>query len=174
MAGMWILLRNPENRCALAKAFDSGDGLTSSKAETRIAEAIQMHEVTEERLQRNLSNASDESHPSRVLSNDFEDPPDASKSDEWGLEMLVQVGERWLTSLKSSKDTTDTHAAVLKLFEFLTASLCLFLIPDDQIPDMGPKQEFQYNSERQVNNNRRSLQTTVTAQELLVDCCLRI
>eukprot|EP00210_Caulerpa_lentillifera_P000601 g582.t1 len=152
MTGMWILLRNPENRCGLVHAFDNGDRFASSKAENKISDAIQMHEITEEKLERNISNACLASHPSESPRNELENQLESIKRDEWGLETLVQVGERWLAALKDFKDTKNTNAAILKLFEFLTASLCLFLIPDDNIPDFTPKQLYKYNSKRPSRN----------------------
>ncbi|KAL0031473.1 hypothetical protein WJX77_002181 [Trebouxia sp. C0004] len=48
---------------------------------------------------------------------------------DWGLETLVHVGEHWINSLLHvGPDGGDTP--LVKLFEFLVASMCLFLISD--------------------------------------------
>lgn len=128
MAGMWILLRNKDNRNILAKTFDT-ESPSVSGTETRIAEAIQVHEMTEEQQQRQESIVPD---------------PDTSDEGTWGLESLVKVGEAWLTGLLETPTEQDGNASILKLFEFLTASLCLFIIPDDAMPDQGPQQIFEF------------------------------
>ncbi|KAL3152291.1 hypothetical protein ABBQ32_001362 [Trebouxia sp. C0010 RCD-2024] len=49
---------------------------------------------------------------------------------DWGLETLVNVGEHWIDSLlQVGPDGGDTP--LVKLFEFLVASMCLFLISDN-------------------------------------------
>ncbi|DBA90981.1 TPA: hypothetical protein ACH3X2_004190 [Trebouxia sp. C0005] len=49
---------------------------------------------------------------------------------DWGLETLVHVGEHWIDSLlQVGPDGGDTP--LVKLFEFLVASMCLFLISDN-------------------------------------------
>jgi hypothetical protein len=76
-------------------------------------------------------------------------------AEDWGLETLVRVGETWLprmlegTSKLINANTTTTtdnskrgsmvaqpgsaDVPLLKLFEFLTASLCLYVIDEDPI-----------------------------------------
>jgi hypothetical protein len=73
--------------------------------------------------------------------------------DDWGLDVLVRVGETWLprmaeahgvprgASLVGMATTSDGEAQgghegkadvpLLKLFEFLTASLCLYVIEEE-------------------------------------------
>lgn len=66
--------------------------------------------------------------------------------DNWGLDVLVRVGETWLPKLRDAvgipagqssggaKDReveTKADIPLLKLFEFLTASLCLYVIEED-------------------------------------------
>lgn len=62
--------------------------------------------------------------------------------DNWGLDTLVRVGETWLPRMmdaktqKSASGSCDGTAAaadvpLLKLFEFLTASMCLYVIDDE-------------------------------------------
>lgn len=69
--------------------------------------------------------------------------------DNWGLDVLVRVGETWLPKLRDAigipsgqsqggaKERGDAEVEakadvpLLKLFEFLTASLCLYVIPED-------------------------------------------
>eukprot|EP00873_Tetraselmis_striata_P034657 jgi/Tetstr1/454921/TSEL_041784.t1 len=50
---------------------------------------------------------------------------------DWGLEILVSVGQTWIDSLLEADDMTEGDTPLLKLFEFLVASLCLFLIDED-------------------------------------------
>eukprot|EP00891_Asterochloris_glomerata_P005689 jgi/Astpho2/5689/fgenesh1_pg.00079_%23_100_t len=51
----------------------------------------------------------------------------ATEEVEWGLETLVRVGENWIDKLDMNEiDSEDTP--LIKLFEFLVASMCLFLI----------------------------------------------
>ena len=144
MAGMWILLRSRGNRRILAKAFDRGDDpVAPTDTETRIAAAIEVHELTEEHMQR-------EDEPLVAESEMRGDRTDASETDgdgEWGLMSLVAVGESWLQDLTAS-NPEDPDASILKLFEFLTASLCLFMTPDDAGPDPKPSQVFEYNTDR--------------------------
>eukprot|EP00892_Ulva_mutabilis_P009697 jgi/Ulvmu1/709/UM010_0081.1 len=60
----------------------------------------------------------------------IEEFEDVSNSD-WGLDMLVRVGESWAPNLLNM--TADTvKAPLLKLFEFLVASICLFIIDDEE------------------------------------------
>lgn len=78
----------------------------------------------------------------------------SSLEDHWGLDTLVRVGETWLPRMlaASTSDATSTHRAstaseghaaaaaapqpaaadvpLLKLFEFLTASMCLYVIEE--------------------------------------------
>lgn len=50
-------------------------------------------------------------------------------NDNWGLETLVTVGESWLPAmLEQDAIGQATDIPVLKLFEFLVASICLFMI----------------------------------------------
>ncbi len=57
---------------------------------------------------------------------------DKQLKDNWGLETLVSVGESWLPSmLEQDASGEASDVPVLKLFEFLVASLCLFMIEDD-------------------------------------------
>lgn len=70
--------------------------------------------------------------------------------DNWGLDVLVRVGETWLPKLQNSEgiphrrsgagDASDAgvqeaeakaDVPLLKLLEFLTASLCLYVIEED-------------------------------------------
>lgn len=67
--------------------------------------------------------------------------------DNWGLDVLVRVGETWLPKLRDAvgipagqsmagaKEPAEVEAKadvpLLKLFEFLTASLCLYVIEED-------------------------------------------
>lgn len=70
--------------------------------------------------------------------------------DNWGLDVLVRVGETWLPKLRDAggvpagqsmggakadaeEEESDGKADVplLKLFEFLTASLCLYVIEEE-------------------------------------------
>lgn len=71
--------------------------------------------------------------------------------DNWGLDVLVRVGETWLPKLRdavgipagqsmggarersNAEPEVEAKADVplLKLFEFLTASLCLYVIEED-------------------------------------------
>ncbi|KAJ9524025.1 hypothetical protein QJQ45_022487, partial [Haematococcus lacustris] len=56
--------------------------------------------------------------------------------DNWGLETLVAVGESWLPAMLEQDETGQaTDIPVLKLFEFLVASICLFMIEDDTPPE---------------------------------------
>ena len=146
MAGMWILLRDRGNRNILAKAFDIDDDQKSKEdAESRIAEAIRVHEATEEQMTRTEC---PEEFVDHVVPEDETDSED-KEEDEWGLLSLVKVGETWLETLLSGSGEHDANSSILKLFEFLTASLCLFVIPDDQIPPQGPKQIYELDTEKQ-------------------------
>lgn len=68
--------------------------------------------------------------------------------DDWGLDVLVCVGETWLPKLRDANgvpqgqsmpgtkpDPQDLDGKgdvpLLKLFEFLTASLCLYVIEEE-------------------------------------------
>lgn len=54
---------------------------------------------------------------------------DKQLKDNWGLETLVTVGESWLPAmLEQDEMGSATDIPVLKLFEFLVASICLFMI----------------------------------------------
>ncbi|MEW5317782.1 MAG: hypothetical protein WDW38_009052 [Sanguina aurantia] len=56
--------------------------------------------------------------------------------DDWGLETLVSVGESWMPAmLEQDRAGEATDIPVLKLFEFLVASICLFMIEDDAVPE---------------------------------------
>jgi len=64
--------------------------------------------------------------------------------DNWGLDVLVRVGETWLPKLRDASGIplgqsnagatadgeTKADVPLLKLFEFLTASLCLYVIEE--------------------------------------------
>ena len=144
MAGMWILLRSHGNRNILAKAFDRRDNsVTPTDTETRIAAAIEVHELTEERMQQEDGSADVD----REMCGDRPDASEAEGDGQWGLMSLVTVGESWLQDLTASTPE-DPDASILKLFEFLTASLCLFMTPDDGGPDPKPSQIFEYNTDR--------------------------
>lgn len=76
---------------------------------------------------------------------------DSELEDNWGLDVLVRVGETWLPKLaeatavprgQSLAGAADLNTAereaearadvpLLKLFEFLTASLCLYVIEEE-------------------------------------------
>lgn len=61
---------------------------------------------------------------------------DKQLKDNWGLETLVTVGESWLPAMLEQDDIGEaTDIPVLKLFEFLVASICLFMIEDDTPPE---------------------------------------
>ena len=81
--------------------------------------------------------------------------------EDWGLETLVRVGETWLPKmlegsgqlLHAGTTTTDnskrgsmiaqpgsTDVPLLKLFEFLTASLCLYVIDEDPITSCNKRE----------------------------------
>lgn len=70
--------------------------------------------------------------------------------DNWGLDVLVRVGETWLPKLRDAggvppgqsmgggkadaeegESNGKADVPLLKLFEFLTASLCLYVIEED-------------------------------------------
>lgn len=54
---------------------------------------------------------------------------DNQLKDNWGLETLVSVGESWLPAMIEQDQMGEaTDVPVLKLFEFLVASICLFMI----------------------------------------------
>ncbi|GIL66635.1 hypothetical protein Vafri_20126 [Volvox africanus] len=61
---------------------------------------------------------------------------DKQLKDNWGLETLVSVGESWLPAmLDQDEDGEATDVPVLKLFEFLVASICMFMVDDDGVPE---------------------------------------
>lgn len=48
----------------------------------------------------------------------------------------MSVGESWMPAmLEQDRIGEATDIPVLKLFEFLVASICLFMIEDDAVPD---------------------------------------
>lgn len=140
MAGMWILLRDRSNRNNLARSFNrrytNGD---ATETENKVSEAIEIHELAEIEQQRR--EAKNENHE-MVL------PDDPNAEDEWGMTALLNVGETWADGLKEGKGEQDVNASILKLFEFLTASLCLFAIPDDAIPEPESAQLYGFDSEK--------------------------
>jgi hypothetical protein len=56
-----------------------------------------------------------------------------ANQDDWGLEALVKVGNSWLTKLMAmdANGPSENDLPLLKLFEFLTASMCLYMIEED-------------------------------------------
>lgn len=57
---------------------------------------------------------------------------DKELKENWGLETLVAVGESWLPEmLKQDELGEASDVPVLKLFEFLVASICLFMIEEE-------------------------------------------
>lgn len=168
MAGMWILLRDRGNRNILARAFDNGDdGATDT--ETRIAEAIQVHELAEEQQ---LRRESETGLPEAPIETPAARNPDCEDG-EWGLASLVKVGETWLQGLLDAPAQQDANASILKLFEFLTASLCLFVIPDDTIPDQGPLQIYDFDPKKQFNLLTVSGLLRVFAEDVGGQCILK-
>ncbi|GMH33927.1 hypothetical protein BSKO_01761 [Bryopsis sp. KO-2023] len=63
-------------------------------------------------------------------------PDDEALESDWGLDTLVRVGENWLPRIMLlNVASDDSDAPLLKLFEFLSASLCLFMVEDvDELP----------------------------------------
>ena len=72
---------------------------------------------------------------------DLEKRFDKQLKDNWGLETLVSVGESWLPAMLEQDEGGEANdVPVLKLFEFLVASICLFMIDDEQEPE---RREFE-------------------------------
>lgn len=99
----------------------------------------------EPRTGRSGSNKSDcEGHSGNNEDDDF--AAENSLEDGWGLDTLVRVGENWLPRiLQLNVSCDDSDAPLLKLFEFLSASLCLFLVgnENDQ-PVASSSAHFEY------------------------------
>ncbi|KAK9825957.1 hypothetical protein WJX74_001162 [Apatococcus lobatus] len=164
MAGMWILLRHPHHRLLLASAFsapnttDERDGMLQSK----LQDAINVHDVTDEMTQARAPTPPDTSakgsskrtpHASSTGDPDAQrqpgstgnavangegekrasSPSDATTED-WGLLVLVAIGEKWLKPLSQVVTGDASTPATVKLFEFLVASICLFMVPSDAPP----------------------------------------
>ena len=62
---------------------------------------------------------------------------DRQLKDNWGLETLVSVGESWMPAMQEQDELGEaTDVPVLKLFEFLVASVCMFMVDDDGTPEV--------------------------------------
>eukprot|EP00798_Chlamydomonas_sp_ICE-L_P023775 gene23775-9334_t len=78
---------------------------------------------------------------------------DKQLKENWGLETLVTVGESWLPAmLEQDNDGDATDVPVLKLFEFLVASICLFMIEDKPDPERRELDMFRMSAPAGVEN----------------------
>ncbi|KAK9816567.1 hypothetical protein WJX72_002063 [[Myrmecia] bisecta] len=232
MAGLWILLRNPDNQAALSTAFETNPANNKGmRLQHQMRDTIDVHIVSEAASRRNtnerpgdavLSKGPDASmqsahsldapldrQPSTTapgtmitprrsqelthLSSSSREPslasaanlrstaaqehvpsvaskpvdpeavvdyvnddlrsgsgasagtPDRPELDaNWGLDTLVKVGETWIEALLRAGDGNTDDAPLVKLFEFLVASMCLFLVTDEEPsgPDGGEVYEL--------------------------------
>eukprot|EP00803_Ostreobium_quekettii_P006067 evm.model.scf_440.6 EVM.evm.TU.scf_440.6 scf_440:39552-53991(-) len=74
-------------------------------------------------------------------------PEGEGLAEDWGLETLVRVGENWLPRILELNVAMDrSDAPLVKLFEFLTASMCLFLVGDEDELAESFSQVFEFGS----------------------------
>eukprot|EP00191_Tetraselmis_sp_GSL018_P024515 CAMPEP_0177627972 /NCGR_PEP_ID=MMETSP0419_2-20121207/31498_1 /TAXON_ID=582737 /ORGANISM="Tetraselmis sp., Strain GSL018" /LENGTH=1910 /DNA_ID=CAMNT_0019129181 /DNA_START=17 /DNA_END=5750 /DNA_ORIENTATION=+ len=170
MAAFWILLRDSGNRRLLSEAFagnpfEDPRRTTGAKLKRQLQDVSNTNAVSDEveAAQRHLEQQfaslhveeAEQSQDSAGGTQPGDDELDAASAaaqpeaaqdavnpankKDWGLDILVSVGETW---------------KLLKLFEFLVASLCLFLIDEDSpvpprrvdvfemgVPRGGPKRK---------------------------------
>lgn len=100
----------------------------------------------------NLSKGNEQTPPSAESNLEAEEKdPDSiveceeNTDNDWGLETLIRVGENWLPRiLQLNVSCDDSDAPLLKLFEFLSASMCLFLVGDNEDPAPTSVALFEY------------------------------
>eukprot|EP00884_Botryococcus_braunii_P001897 jgi/Botrbrau1/11708/Bobra.0195s0037.1 len=155
MAAMWILLRHESNRILLSKSLDAGP-TTARIAQLR--DTIDVHDVHESMLQRKslsglggitlqegtpedalivVSTSEDTCQPTS-MQDEVRSEMDMGES-SWGLDTLVLVGKHWIPKLLQAEAGGVEDGALIKLFEFLIASMFLFLVPED--PDIQSQSE---------------------------------
>jgi len=95
------------------------------------------------------------------LDNRFND----SLKNNWGLETLVSVGESWMPAMLEQDSIGEaTDVPVLKLFEFLVASICLFMIEDDVPPEPRQLDLFKLTSPSTMQKAARQTWWTIDAR----------
>ncbi|KXZ56071.1 hypothetical protein GPECTOR_2g953 [Gonium pectorale] len=78
---------------------------------------------------------------------------DKQLKDNWGLETLVAVGESWLPAMLEQDEVGEANdVPVLKLFEFLVASICMFMVDDDGVPERRELDVFRLSAPDGVRN----------------------
>ncbi|GAX81636.1 hypothetical protein CEUSTIGMA_g9064.t1 [Chlamydomonas eustigma] len=67
-----------------------------------------------------------------AIASDLIEKFDKKLDEDWGLMSLVKVGESWLPSILDQDEIGEvSDMPVIKLFEFLISSLCLFLVEEE-------------------------------------------
>ncbi|KAG1678758.1 hypothetical protein FOA52_012798 [Chlamydomonas sp. UWO 241] len=88
---------------------------------------------------------------------------DKELKDNWGLDTLVSVGESWLPAMMDQEHSGEvSDIPVLKLFEFLVASICLFMIEDDAIKESRELDLFKFTAPSGVAARHRTWWTVAT------------
>eukprot|EP00198_Chlamydomonas_reinhardtii_P003541 XP_001692877.1 flagellar associated protein [Chlamydomonas reinhardtii] len=181
MAGMWILLRDGNNRKVLGTSFNPSPANALAKNMiNKLNDAITLHEINdegEEQLERDPDEAfamppdtnmpdgekfyenKDTAFPSPMLmkreesADRLEKRFDKQLKDNWGLETLVSVGESWLPAMLEQDEVGEaTDVPVLKLFEFLVASICMFMVDDDGVPERRELDVFRLSAPEGARN----------------------
>ncbi|KAK9861581.1 hypothetical protein WJX84_001329 [Apatococcus fuscideae] len=101
-------------------------------------------------------------------------------TEDWGLAVLVSIGEKWIKPLSQVTTGNAQTPSTVKLFEFLVASICLFLVPSDAPPpklqeEMACQEETDANGKPVRYWGMRAGQKEVSSQQAqTVERCLRI